>query len=189
LPRTARTVPVTVAAVAVLACLAAFADAHGGGGTDATGDAASGQPDLKAIRYAHLEDMCFVPLFNSSGPDPTGPPGPADLRAELFLDTGPRRAGAEFVVTKRGTGKAQLRRLPGRVKVGRARYGGSAAICARRSRVGLTGSSSFNWRLRYLSAERQKVDAMPDHGYCKHRATSSRSGTTTAPSQPGPSCA
>src|SRR5215203_1757327 len=131
LSRISGTVSVTVV-VAVFACLATFASAHGGAVKDATGDPASGEPDLMSLRYAHLEDMCSVPLFNSGGPNPTRPPGPADLRAELFLDTGRRRAGAEFAVTKRGAGKAQLRRLPGRVKVGRARYGGNEAICARR---------------------------------------------------------
>jgi hypothetical protein len=161
----------TSSATVVLACFAAAAGGHGGTAQDPVGDAPSGQPDIQTVRYGHYDKMCFVPIVASRGAA-----FPDDVRTELFLDTGARRAGPEFVVTKRGTGPSQLRRLPGRHKVGRAIHGGNEAICLRRKLTGVPHSAFstelFRWRLRFLSADGHVGDRVPDHGYCTHDAQS-----------------
>jgi hypothetical protein len=170
----ARAVQAGAMATAAFACCTAIASGHGGSAPDQIGDVPSGQPDIQTIRYGHYDKMCFVPIV---APDDSGHRViPTDTRTELFLDTGSRRGGAEFVVTKRGMGPSQLRRLPGRQKVGRPIHGGDGAICARRKSVGVPDSSSstdpFRWKLRFLSADGQVGDRVPDHGFCKHDAQS-----------------
>jgi hypothetical protein len=169
----ARTIQTTTLATAALACCAAIASGHPGLARDPVGDAPSGQPDVVTLRYGHYPLMCFAPVFRSRDGEATfRPDGIAEARVELFLDTDARTAGPEFVVTKRGTGRSQLRRLPGRHKVGRAIEPGNAAICLRRKLVGVPDSAYstdlYRWRLRYLSADGQVGDRLPDHGYCKH---------------------
>jgi hypothetical protein len=170
---TARKIQAATLATAVFACGAAVASGHPGLARDPAGDAPSGQPDVVTVRYGHYDLMCFAPVFRAPDGNATlRPDGLAETRVELFLDTDARTTGPEFVVTKRGTGRSQLRRLPGRHKVGRAIEPGNAAICLRRKLIGVPDSpystDLYRWRLRYLSADEQVGDRLPDHGYCKH---------------------
>src|SRR5215207_6204691 len=89
-----------VFAVAGIGCCSSLVLAHGGGGMrDVEGDAPEALQDVRLVRFGHVEHMVFnlhfvVPEGEDKGRVRTAE---EEVHAELFLDMGSRRAGAEYV--------------------------------------------------------------------------------------------
>jgi hypothetical protein len=161
-------------AVAGIGCCSSMVLAHGGGsaGDPAPGDAPGALQDAWLVRFGHL-DTSIWNIFFAKGEDPRDArrDRTADeaMHAELLLDMGGRRAGAEFVVVVSGP-KVRVKRLPGRQTVGKGRrWRNDVGMVGLKFPTRLIGrGNEFDWRLEIESADGETLDKIPDRGWAQH---------------------
>jgi hypothetical protein len=167
-----------VLAVAGIGCCSSMVLAHGGGGghDPSPDDALEAPQDAWLVRFGHLDTSIWNIFFAKAADarearrDRTAEEA---MHAELLLDMGGRRAGAEFVVVVSGP-KVRVKSLPGRQTVGKGRrWKNDVGMVGFKFPTRLIGrNDEFDWRLKIQSADGETLDKIPQQGWAHHPQTS-----------------